>query len=124
MFKQVDYMMVTVSSMQESIAFYRDILGIPLRFESPDWTEFDTGSSTLALHGGGVRSAPSMGQDKTAGVCTIGFNVTDLDRTYEELKAKGVTFVMPPKMQPNEGIKLAVAIDPDGLAVSFCEYLR
>ena len=54
MFKQIDYTMVVVSEMQRSVEFYRDKLGLPLKFQSPDWTEFQTGATTLALHGGGV----------------------------------------------------------------------
>ena len=57
MFKQIDYTMVVVSDMQRSVEFYRDKLGIPLKFQSPDWTEFQTGTTTLALHGGGSRPA-------------------------------------------------------------------
>ena len=125
MLKQLNYAMVMVSDMRRSVEFYRDTLGIALKFQSPDWTEFLTGTTTLALHGGGVpqkhSGPPSEG--KPAGVCTIGFNVEDVDKTYEELKAKGVRFVMPPTQQDAEGIKLAVAIDPDGLTISFAQPL-
>jgi len=125
MLKQLNYAMVMVSDMRRSVEFYRDTLGIALKFQSPDWTEFLTGTTTLALHGGGVpqkhSGPPSEG--KPAGVCTIGFNVDDVDKTYEELKAKGVRFVMPPTQQDAEGIKLAVAIDPDGLTISFAQPL-
>lgn len=126
MLKQLDYAMVVVSDMTRSVQFYRDTLGIPLKFESPDWTEFNTGTTTLALHGGGVpqqHSGPPSG-GKVAGSGSIGFNVADLDKTYEELKAKGVRFVMPPTDQPENGIKLAVAIDPDGLGISFAQFLE
>lgn len=125
MFKQIDYTMVVVSDMQRSIEFYRDKLGIPLKFQSPDWTEFATGATTLALHGGGVPTAhdPSADPSKTAGACSIGFNVDDVDKTYEELKARGIRFVMPPTQREGEGIKLAVAIDPDGLPISFAQMM-
>lgn len=124
MFKQLDYTMVVVSDMQRSVAFYRDKLGIPLKFESPDWTEFATGSTTLALHGGGVAGPPPQGDpSKIAGACSIGFNVDDVDKTYQELQAKGVRFVMAPTQREGEGIKLAVAIDPDGLPVSFAQMI-
>ena len=126
MFNQIDYTMVIVSDMKRSVQFYRDTLGIPLKFESPDWTEFATGTTTLALHGGGVaRQYQDTGdQSKTAGACSIGFNVDDVDKTYEELKAKGMTFIMPPTQREGEGIKLAVGLDPDGLAISFAELIR
>jgi catechol 2,3-dioxygenase-like lactoylglutathione lyase family enzyme len=124
MFKQLDYTMIVVSDMQRSVEFYRDKLGIPLKFESPEWTEFATGTTTLALHGGGVAGAPPEGDpSKRAGACSIGFNVDDVDKTYEELKAKGIRFVMPPTQRENEGIRLAVAIDPDGLPVSFAQLI-
>ena len=123
MFTQIDYTMVVVSDMTRSVAFYRDILGIPLKFESPDWTEFQTGATTLALHGGGITQEPSArgNGDKYAGTCSIGFNVEDVDKTYEELKAKGARFVMPPTQREGEGIKLAVCIDPDGLPIAFAQ---
>ena len=125
MFKQIDYTMVIVSDMARSIEFYRDKLGIPLKFQSPEWTEFLTGTTTLALHGGGIpRQSTGVSADKDAGTCSIGFNVDDVDKTYEELKAKGINFVMPPTQREGEGIKLAVCIDPDGLPVSFAQLIN
>lgn len=125
MFKQIDYTMIVVSDMDRSVEFYRDKLGIPLKFQSPEWTEFATGATTLALHGGGVpaQGPPSGDPSKRAGACSIGFNVEDVDKTYSELQAKGIRFVMPPTRREGEGIKLAVAIDPDGLPVSFAQLL-
>ncbi|MEO8434522.1 MAG: VOC family protein [Pyrinomonadaceae bacterium] len=125
MFKQLDYAMVVVSDMNRSVQFYRDTLGIPLKFESPDWTEFLTGTTTLALHGGGVprQQSEPFGEGKVAGGCSIGFNVENLDKTYEELKAKGVKFVMPPSEPEGQGIRLAVGLDPDGLHISFAQLL-
>ncbi len=123
LFKQIDYTMVVVSDMERSVEFYRDRLGIPLKFQSPDWTEFQTGATTLALHGGGVAPTgpPAGDPTKQAGSCSIGFNVEDVEKTYEELKAKGIRFVMPPTQREGEGIKLAVCIDPDGLPIAFAQ---
>lgn len=126
MFKQIDYTMVIVSDMQKSVEFYRDKLGIPLKFQSPDWTEFQTGTTTLAIHGGGVAPSgpPSGDPSKQAGTCSIGFNVESVDQTYEELKAKGIRFVMPPTQREGEGIRLAVCIDPDGLPISVAQLIE
>jgi lactoylglutathione lyase len=111
--------MITVSDMARSVQFYRDKLAIPLRFESPEWTEFETGGTTLALHGGGRAGAKSA--EPIAGTSSIGFYVENLDTTYDELKAKGILFVMPPTEREEEGIKLAVCLDPDGLPISIAE---
>ena len=125
MFKQLDYTMIVVSDMDHSVEFYRDTLGIPLKFQSPEWTEFATGTTTLALHGGGKRSdnPPTEDPSKIAGACSIGFNVDDVEKIYEELQEKEVKFIMPPTQREGEGIKLAVALDPDGLPISFAQVM-
>ncbi|HZI59800.1 MAG TPA: VOC family protein [Pyrinomonadaceae bacterium] len=65
------------------------------------------------MHGGGVpaEGPPSGDPSKRAGACSIGFSVENVDNTYEELKAKGIRFVMPPTRQ----------VDSDGLPVSFAQ---
>ena len=125
MFSKVDYVMINVSDMRRSVAFYRDTLGLKLKFESPGWSEFETGATTLALHAA-TRAAGSQAATQarpTAGTCSLGFSVPDLNSTYSELQKRGARFVMPPTEQPNEGIRLAVCIDPDGLAISFAQTL-
>ena len=124
MFKQIDYTMVIVSDMARSVEFYRDKLGIPLKFESPEWTEFQTGTTTLALHGGGIRlNRREVARIKMPAPVRSVSTFQDLDKTYEELKAKGINFVMPPTEREGEGIKLAVCVDPDGLPVSFAQMI-
>jgi lactoylglutathione lyase len=123
MFSKVDYVMVNVSDMRRSVAFYRDTLGLRLKFESPGWSEFESGATTLALHA----ASPAAGGKATAhdgpvaGTCSLGFSVPDINSTYSELRERGARFVMPPTEQPNEVIRLAVCIDPDGLSISFAE---
>jgi len=119
MFDHIDYVMIMVSDMGRSVQFYRDQLGIPLKFESPEWTEFDTGTTVLALHGGGKPS--TMSSEGNAGTASIGFYVQDLERKFNELKGRGVAFTMPPTDRGEEGIKLAICLDPDGLPISIAE---
>jgi lactoylglutathione lyase len=119
MFNHIDYVMVMVSDMTRSIQFYRDKLGLRLRFESPDWTEFETGTTVLALHGGGKSAATS--HEPKAGTASIGFYVDNLNDKFNELKGRGVSFPMPPTDRPEEKIKLAVCLDPDGLPISIAE---
>ena len=97
--------------MGRSVTFYRDTLGLPLKFESPGWSEFRTGATTLALHVAAPRVAGEDGAHAgpTAGTCSIGFSVENLDAAYAELKSRGARFVMTPTDQANEGIRLADA---------------
>lgn len=38
---------VFVSDMDSSVAFYQDVFGLPLKVETPEWTEFSTAGATL-----------------------------------------------------------------------------
>lgn len=125
MFSKVDYIMVNVSDMSRSVAFYRVILGLSLNLESPGWSELQTGATTLALHlvqarAGGEGRAPA---EPVAGTCSIGFSVEDIDATHRQLAARGARFVLAPTDQMNEGIRIAVCLDPDGLPISFAQPL-
>ena len=47
---KLNYVIKFVADMNRAVKFYRDVLGLALKFESPDWSEFITGETTLALH--------------------------------------------------------------------------
>ena len=47
---KLSYAIKFVADMDRLVAFYRDVLGLPLKFQSPGWSEFLTGETTLALH--------------------------------------------------------------------------
>ncbi len=103
------YVMVFVSDMKRSVAFYRDQLGLKLRFSSTGWSEFATGDTILALH--------PAGPDNAAGTSEVGFAVQDLNAFYAARRAAGVGFVSPPTPQ-SYGAPLAEMRDPDGARIS------
>jgi lactoylglutathione lyase len=114
-----DYIIVYVSDMQRSTAFYRDVLGLPLKFMSPGWAEFDTGATTLALHmTPGDQKLPEYSGRPPAGQAQLGFMVDDLQSVYEALKAQNVYFSQLPEKQRPTGSPLAVLHDPDGLGIT------
>jgi catechol 2,3-dioxygenase-like lactoylglutathione lyase family enzyme len=47
---QLRYVIKFVADMDKAVTFYRDVFGLELKFESPGWSEFVTGGTTLALH--------------------------------------------------------------------------
>ncbi len=116
-FQKPDYIIVFVSDMQRSVAFYRDVLGLPLKFTSPGWTEFNTGSTTIALHTTGGEGFPQHVSLPPPGNAQIGFMVDDIQSAYEALQAQGASFSLPPQKQ-NSGVILAVLNDPDGLGIT------
>ena len=120
---RVNYAMVFVSDMKRAVAFYRDVLGLPLRFESPHWTEFATDGATLALHdAGGASSQSTAPHEATAGLCRPGFQVPDLDECHRRMIAHAVPCVQ----EPTEvfGARVAQYADPDGLVFSVGEERR
>ena len=102
---KLNYVIKFVADMDRAVKFYRDVLGLPLKFESPGWSEFSTGETTLALH--------PASQENPAGTVELGFGVPDLQKLHEEMLAKGVQFSMPPTKQ-DFGDMLATFIDSEG----------
>lgn len=116
----INYVIVFVGNMQRSVAFYRDTIGLPLRFESSHWTEFETGAATLALHiAEDETGAPSGTSGEAAGRCRPGLSVADLDAFHARMLAAGVPCIHPPRSV--FGARLAQYADPDGLAMSVAE---
>jgi len=101
------YVMKFVSDMDAAVAFYRDTLGLPLKFQTPGWSEFVTGETTLALH--------IASPDNPAGGCELGFSVEDIEAFHAAKAAAGVTFTRPPEEE--HGVKLATFLDCDGAKV-------
>ena len=119
---RVNYAIVYVSDMSRSVRFYRDIVGLPLRFESPEWTEFDTGGATLALHASEPRSPGDADRERGAGQCRPGLGVANLDEFHRRMVENEVPCVEAPK--ETFGARLAQYEDPDGLAFSVAEERR
>ncbi|HET9888727.1 MAG TPA: VOC family protein [bacterium] len=113
---RLGYAIVFVSDMKKSVSFYRDVLEIPLRFESPEWTEFETEGATLALHKSEQANPDENPEKEPAGRCRPGFRVSNLDDFHRKMVAKKVPCVQEPK--DIFGVRIAQYVDPDGLAIS------
>jgi catechol 2,3-dioxygenase-like lactoylglutathione lyase family enzyme len=85
--ERVDFVNVPTRDYEQSIAFYRDVLGLPQNPRVP--TEFEAGNVTLALFDpteAGLEFA-------TNGSGDIALRVPDVAAARAELEAKGVSFV-------------------------------
>jgi lactoylglutathione lyase len=120
---RVSYAIVFVSDMKRAVSFYRDVLGLPLRFESPGWTEFATEGATLALHQSeGSGSANDDAQQVRAGRSRPGLSVPDLDAFHKRMIENNVPCVQEPK--ETFGARIAQYVDPDGLVIAVSEERR
>jgi predicted enzyme related to lactoylglutathione lyase len=106
---KLTYVMEFVADMDRAVRFYRDTVGLTLKFESPQWSEFATGDTTLALH-------PASEKNR-AGSVQFGFGVDNLRAFYDAMTANGVRFPVAPKAQDYGGM-LAQFEDADGAVVS------
>lgn len=102
------YAMKFVADMDQAVAFYRDKLGLELKFASPFWSEFATGDTTLALH-------PASAENPAGGV-QLGFTADDLADFYARREELGLGFTQPPTEM--HGVHIARFRDIDGAEIS------
>ena len=113
-FRKISAIVLLVSNVKKSINFYKNILGLPVKRQSKDWTEFFNNGTVLALH-------PAKKKDKlkSGSSMLIGFMVNDLDFSVKQLKRKRVKFFKMPKNEPFG--KHTIILDPDGHLISIAE---
>jgi lactoylglutathione lyase len=117
---RVSYAIVFVGDMKRSVSFYRDVLGLPLKFETPEWTEFATDGAILALHASeGPRAGTDDPQRVPAGRCRPGLSVPNLDEFHKRMVDLNVPCLQEPKAI--FGVRIAQYLDPDGLGISVSE---
>lgn len=74
-----------VPDMDAALAFYRDTLGLNVKFQDGDkWTQFDVGSTQVAI------ATPAPGQVAAGSNATVVLQVDDLAATRAELMARGI----------------------------------
>ena len=105
---KLGYAIHFVADMDRAVAFYRDTVGLELKFSSPEWSEFATGTTTLALH-------PASAENP-AGTTHLGLHSDDIAAAHRSLTAAGVRFTRVPT--PEHGITLAEFVDSEGARVS------
>ena len=117
MFKRVHNAFYWTKDMDVAVAFYRDVLGMDLRVRhAEDWTEFDAGNTTIALHGTRGAAPPQTG-------ATVVFEVEDLDAAMRALSSRGVVFEGDVTEIP-EGGRFSSFRDPGGNLLQIYEARR
>ena len=121
---RVSFSIIFVSDMARSVAFYRDVVGLPVRFETSHWSELGESEGTaIALHLSRAPDEPlEMNEDLEAGRCRPGFEVADMDEFHVRMTEHGVPCVQEPR--DVFGSRVAQYADPDGLVFSVGEARR
>jgi len=108
---QIGQIFVNVKDLDRAIAFYRDTLGMTFLFQAPpNMAFFDCDGIRIML---GVPDRPDL--DHPASI--IYYRVENIQRVYETFKARGVEFVVKPRLvapMPTYDLWLADFKDSEG----------
>jgi len=115
--KKVGNVILAVKDLDKSIAFYHDIIGLPIKNQRRSWVDLGTSGALLSLHPASL-TAEHIGSSIENGI-TIGFLVGDVNSAIDELRSKGVKIYR--EIVEREAGKNAVVLDPDGYLISLFE---
>ena len=109
-----------VTDLKASVAFYRDRVGLPLQSTFDEFAVFDGGDAvTLMLQQVTRKSnAPNSG---LSAFTEVVLETEDVMRSYAEMKARGVVFSREPFAATTDGSRVLYAAnfkDPDGHVLS------
>ena len=107
-----------VKDLENSIKFYHEILGMPIKNERRNWVDLGQQSGgILSLHPASITTSHT-GQSKENGIL-IGLTVGDLNSAMEELSAAKIEIFR--DIQERQAGKNAIILDPDGYLISLFE---
>jgi lactoylglutathione lyase len=114
---RLGYAILFVTDLERAVSFYRDVIGLPLRFAAEAYAEFAVEGAKFALFP--RRELPSLiGIEAPSDPVPwpqgeVAFFVEDVDADYVRLQAAGVRVLAAPTDRPWGERTLHVA-DPDG----------
>lgn len=117
----IDHIELIVRDVRKHVAFFES-----LGFEVLTWTDHHGGSAELRLPGENqpIFEIHELLTEENPGINHIAFRCDDVDRTYEELKARGVDFYQAPAPSPSTGRRNALFRDPDGWRLQLSDARR
>ncbi|MGQ7793190.1 VOC family protein [Faunimonas sp. B44] len=118
----IDHIELIVRDVDEFVEFYKK-----LGFKLLSRTEHHGGSAEMQLPGENqpIFEIHTVIGEENPGINHISFKVIDIDKTYEDLVAKGITtFYKPPHPSPSTGRRNVLLRDPDGWRVQLSDSTR
>jgi catechol 2,3-dioxygenase-like lactoylglutathione lyase family enzyme len=144
MIQGVHHTCITVSDLERSIAFYRDLIGLELVMTEESERSGDDRSKALGVARAKVKLAilragdaqvelieyvtargqPYDRHNNDVGTMHIAFRVDDIDAAYRRLLDHGVRFTAPPATipaGPMAGWRWTYFFDPDGVSLEIIQ---
>lgn len=118
---QYVYTRLNVENFQACKAFYRDVLGLNIKFEDDmdEYVEFDTGSIYITLFNRKkltdfIIKDESLSYDSHSARIVLSFQVRNVEEMIFYLQSHGVEMLNPPTSYPDRGFISTCFRDPDG----------
>ena len=116
--KRIGNIILEVKDLENSIKFYHEILGMPIKNERRNWVDLGQQSGgILSLHPASITTSHTD-SSKENGIL-IGLTVGDLHSAMEELSAAKIEIFR--DIQERQAGKNAIILDPDGYLISLFE---
>jgi lactoylglutathione lyase len=122
---RLGYVILFVQDLERSVAFYRDVIGVPFRLEGDGYVEFATQGARFGLYdrsrleeltGQGTEPPRAPGGE-------VVFLVEDVDAEAARLRAAGATILTGP-VDRAWGHRTLHVEDPDGFVVELAEEIQ
>ncbi|MEK7270934.1 MAG: VOC family protein [Planctomycetota bacterium] len=88
--RRIQHVTIFVHDLPKAIAWYRDVLGLPLRLADAKWAEFNTDGVTLILR-------PKDPRQPSGGRTGVTFSIHDLGSCLTILQTRGVKVIRGPE---------------------------
>ncbi len=89
---RIGVVMLGVKDLARAVAFYRETLGLPVKFEIPGFAFLDCGGVVLALSQPLARNSQQI-----VGATEVVFSVENVAAAHEALRERGVRFTHEPR---------------------------
>jgi methylmalonyl-CoA/ethylmalonyl-CoA epimerase len=107
--ERVGQIAVHVQDIERAVAFYRDVLELPLLFRAPPGLAF--------FDCGGVRLMLSAPEGTSGGSSIVYYVVSDIDAAHDRLRARGAAFEQAPHLiarMPDHDLWMGFLRDSEG----------
>jgi len=122
---RLGYVILFVGDLERSVAFYRDVIGVPFRLAGDGYVEFATQGAKFGLYDrsrlGELTGQGPEAPDHSGG--EVVFLVGDVDAEAERLRAAGATILAGP-VDRAWGHRTVHVLDPDGFVVELAEEIQ
>jgi len=126
--QRIEHVSINTLDFERSIDFYGRILGFTQR-QTVDCGDFNItyfeipGGERLELFDYHGRNPVINHPESASGLRHLSFAVRDVDAQEQQLRQAGVEITLPATDLPNLGVRVLLALDPNGVTLEFCEAL-